>query len=153
MTDVLIVAHTPSANTRAMAEAVLRGTQNEAIETLKTRLMSPSDASVDDVLGCRAIIIGTTENFGYMAGLIKDFFERIYYPCLERTEALPYALYIRAGNDGTGARTSIERIVAGLKWKAVQSPLVCQGEYRPEFLHECEELGMTIAAGLEAGVF
>jgi multimeric flavodoxin WrbA len=136
-----------------MAQAVLRGTQHEAVGPLNTRLVAPTDASADDVLACRAIIIGSTENFGYMAGLIKDFFERIYYPCLERTEALPYALYIRAGNDGAGAQTSIERIITGLKWKPMQSPLVCQGEYRPEFQNQCEELGMTVAAGLEAGIF
>ncbi len=153
MTDILIVAHTPSANTKAMAEAVLRGTQNEAIGPLATRLLSAADAGADDVQNCRAIVIGTTENFGYMAGLIKDFFERIYYPCLEHTEALPYALYVRAGNDGQGAKTSIERIITGLKWKPMQSPLICQGEYRPEFLEQCEELGMTVAAGLDAGIF
>lgn len=136
-----------------MAEAVLRGTRDDAIGPLNTRLLAAAAASAEDVLACRAIIIGTTENFGYMAGLIKDFFERIYYPCLEQTEALPYALYIRAGNDGSGAQTSIERIVTGLKWKPMQSPLVCQGEYQPEFLNQCEELGMTVAAGLEAGIF
>lgn len=136
-----------------MAEAVLRGTRDDAIGPLNTRLLTAADASAEDVLACRAIVIGTTENFGYMAGLIKDFFERIYYPCLEQTEALPYALYIRAGNDGAGAQTSIERIVTGLKWKPMQSPLICQGEYRPEFLSQCKELGMTVAAGLEAGIF
>jgi len=136
-----------------MAEAVLHGCQDEAIGPLKTRLVAPAAASTDDVLQCRAIIIGTTENFGSMAGLIKDFFERIYYPCLEQTEALPYALYIRAGNDGDGAKTSIERIITGLKWKPMQQPLVCQGDYRPEFLNQCEELGMTVAAGLDVGIF
>ena len=58
---------------------------------------------MQDVLTANAVIIGTTENFGYMSGLIKDFFERIYYPCLEKTQALPWALYVRAGKDGAGA--------------------------------------------------
>ena len=153
VTDVLIVAHTPSSNTKEMAEAVLRGTRNDAIGPLQTRLLMPAAAAAADVLDCRAIIIGTTENFGYMAGLMKDFFERIYYPCLEQTEALPYALYVRAGNDGCGAANSVERITTGLKWKPVQDPLICQGGYQPSFLTQCEELGMTIAAGVEAGIF
>ena len=64
---------------------------------------------MQDVLTANAVIIGTTENFGYMSGLIKDFFERIYYPCLEKTQALPWALYVRAGKDGAGALRAVVR--------------------------------------------
>jgi hypothetical protein len=88
-----------------------------------------------------------------MSGLIKDFFERIYYPCLEKTQGLPYALYIRAGNDGAGTQQGVERIVTGLRWSAIQPCLVLQGDYRDSFESDCEELGMLMAAGLEAGVF
>ena len=114
--------------------------------------MAPFDANDRDVKSCNGIIIGTTENFGYMSGALKDFFERIYYPCLEQTEGLPYALFVRAGNDGTGAKESVERIITGLKWRAVQEPLVMSGEYRASFLEDCNTLGMTMAAGLELGV-
>ena len=153
MPRLLIVSHVPSANTRAMTDAVAGGASHEDIEGVDLRVLTPPDAGADDVLWANGIILGTTENFGYMSGAIKDFFERIYYPCLEKTEGLPYALFIRAGNDGSGARTSMERIIKGLAWKAVQEPLICSGDYREEFLVSCEELGMTMAAGLEAGIF
>jgi len=153
MRQLLIVSHCPSPNTRALADAVVKGARHEEIEGVETRCLAPLDAGPDDVLASDGIIIGTTENFGYMAGRIKDFFERIYYPCLERTQGMPYALFVKGGNDGTGARASVERIIAGLSWRAVQEPLVMAGRYREEWLGPCEELGMTMAAGLEAGIY
>ena len=153
MQKLLIVSHTPSEKTRAFTQAVLTGATHPDLDLIETRLVPPLQATPDDVLWADGIILGTTENFGYMSGAMKDFFDRIYYPCLEQTEGLPWALFIRAGNDGTGARSSIERIVAGLKWKSVQEPLVCSGKWQHEFLEQGEALGMTMAAGLEAGVF
>lgn len=150
---LLIVAHVPSDNTREMAEAALRGARNPDIENVLVEHIPPLQAVAEDVMKCDAILLGTTENFGYMSGAMKDFFDRIYYPCLEHTEALPFALYIRAGLDGTGTRVAIGKITSGLKWRAVQDTLLCRGEFQPEFVDQVEELGMSMAAGLDAGIF
>ena len=153
MSLLLIVSHTPSKKTRKLTDAVARGAAAADSENLVTRTQSPFDTSPDDVRAASGIILGTTENFGYMSGAMKDFFDRIYYPCLKKTEALPYALFVRAGNDGSGAVSSIQRIVTGLKWKEVQPPLICCGAWQDEFEEQAEELGMTLAAGLDAGIF
>jgi multimeric flavodoxin WrbA len=136
-----------------LTDAVVRGASHEDIDGVVVKLIAPLQAQPGDVLWAHAIILGSTENFGYMSGAMKDFFDRIYYPCLEQTEGRPYALFIRAGNDGSGARSSIERIVTGLRWKAVGDPVIAAGGFKPEYIEHCEELGMTLAAGLEAGVF
>mgnify|MGYP001827768019 CR=1 FL=1 len=149
---LLIVAHNPSPNTQKLVEATLRGARHEDIEGVSVKYIPPLQAVADDVLRADAIILGTTENFGYMSGALKDFFDRIYYPCLERTEALPYAAYIRAGLDGTGTRIALGKITTGLKWKPVQEPMILHGEYRSEFEQQCEELGMLMAASLESGI-
>jgi multimeric flavodoxin WrbA len=151
--QLLVVAHAPSANTRGLVEAVLRGARNPEIDGVAVRHVLPLEAGPADVLGADALVLGTTENLGYMSGALKDFFDRIYYPCLDHTQALPYALYIRAGHDGTGTRRAVETIVTGLRWRAVREPLLCRGDWRESFLDDCEELGMLMAAGLEAGVF
>ncbi|MDH3689064.1 MAG: flavodoxin family protein [Gammaproteobacteria bacterium] len=138
---------------QSLTDAVVRGASHEAIDGVNVRLIPPLQADASDVLQANAIILGTTENFGYMSGALKDFFDRIYYPCLDKTEALPYTLFVKGGNDGTGARTSVERIVTGLRWRAVQEPIVMSGVFREEWIEPCEELGMVMAAGLEAGIF
>ncbi len=111
------------------------------------------DTSADDVRECDGLIIGTPENFGYMSGALKDFFERVYYELLDETPGFPYALFVKASTDGLGAVRSVERIVAGLKWRAVVPPLVVVGDLGPEHLEQCRELGATVAAGLAAGMF
>jgi len=150
---LLIVAHAPSANTETLLQAVVRGAGDADITGVEVAAASPFDVGPEEVLQAQAIILGTTENLGYMSGALKDFFDRIYYPCLEATQALPYALYVRAGHDGTGTLRAVESITTGLRWRAVRAPLVCRGEYRDEFAADCAELGMAMAAGLEAGIF
>ena len=153
MKRLLIVAHIPSDNTRALRDAVVRGASHDDIDGVEVVSLTPFEAGPDDVRAANAVILGTTENLGYMSGALKDFFDRTYYPVLEEKQGLPYALYIRAGHDGTGTRRSVETIITGLRWKEVQSPLILKGDYSPDFASKCEELGLAIAAGLEAGVF
>lgn len=151
--QLLIVAHRPSENTQRLADAVLRGARSPDIGAIDARMLTPFEAGPDDVLAADAIILGTTENLGYMSGALKDFFDRVYYPCLEQTQGLPYALFIRAGHDGTGTRRAVESIATGLRWRAVAEPLLCRGAFDEAFVGQCEELGMVMAAGLDAGIF
>ncbi|MBY6193125.1 flavodoxin family protein [Marinobacter hydrocarbonoclasticus] len=152
MKRLLIVAHAPSPNTLGLRSAIENGARNPDIEAVEVLVKAPLEAGPEDILACDAIILGTTENLGYMSGALKDFFDRSYYPCLEKTQGLPFAFYIRAGHDGTGTRRAIEAITTGLRWKLVQDALVCRGEFRPEFEEQCYELGMTVAASLDAGL-
>jgi hypothetical protein len=150
---LLIVAHAPSPNTEQMRDVVAAGARSPEVEGVEVVAQSPFATSPEDVLAAQAIILGTTENLGYMSGALKDFFDRCYYPCLEKTQGLPYAVYIRAGHDGTGTRRAVETIVTGLRWRAVREPLICRGEWRLDFVEQCRELGTLVAAGLDAGIF
>ncbi len=150
---LLIVAHAPSPRTARLRDVVVEGATSDDIENVEVVALAPLDAGPEDVMAAGAIILGTTENLGYMSGALKDFFDRSYYPCLEKTQALPYCLYVRAGHDGTGTRRGVETIVTGLRWRAVQEPLICRGAFQESFIGQCEELGTLLAAGLEAGVF
>ncbi|WP_372971037.1 flavodoxin family protein [Marinobacter sp.] len=150
---LLVVAHAPSPNTLKLREAVEQGAKHPDIENVEVTVLPPLEAGPDNVLACDAVILGTTENLGYMSGALKDFFDRTYYPCLEQTQGLPFTFYIRAGLDGTGTHRAIDSITTGLRWRLVQEPLLCHGEYRDEFEDQCRELGLYMAASLDAGLF
>jgi multimeric flavodoxin WrbA len=151
--QLLIVAHAPSPNTRILLDAIVDGARSPEISGVNVITKSPFETDANDVLSADAILLGTTENLGYMSGALKDFFDRIYYSCLEETQGLPFSFYIRAGHDGTGTRRGIESITTGLRWKAIHEPLTCKGKWQDEFATDCRELGMLMAAGLEAGIF
>jgi hypothetical protein len=150
---LLIVAHAPSPNTRRLLDAVVAGASADDFGPLEIDARSPFETDPDAVLAADAVILGTTENLGYMSGALKDFFDRIYYPCLERTQGRAYALYIRAGHDGTGTERAVRTIVTGLRWREVHEPLICRGQWQDGFVEQCTELGTLMAAGLDAGVF
>ena len=150
---LLIVFHSQSGTTSKMADAVIEGAKHPDIEGVEVRVRDALEALPTDVLWADGMILGTPENFGYMSGAIKYFLDRVYYPCEDKVSGMPYALFVRAGNDGTGAISSITRILTGLSVRQVQDPVLIAGDFDESRLSECEELGMTMAAGLESGVF
>lgn len=152
MKQLLIVAHAPSPNTLKLRDAAEQGARHPDIDGVEVVVKPPLEAGPEDVLACDAILLGTTENLGYMSGALKDFFDRSYYPLLERQQGLPCALYIRAGHDGTGTRRAVEGIITGLHWRWVQPPLVLRGEWQETFVEQVEELSLSLAAGLEIGI-
>jgi multimeric flavodoxin WrbA len=150
---LLLVAHAPSPNTERLRDAIAAGVAAAESKSVDLVVRSPFDTGPDDVMAAQAIILFTTENLGYMSGAMKDFFDRTYYPVLEEKQGLAYMLIVRAGHDGTGTCRAVETVTTGLRWKAVQEPLVCRGDWDEAFVGQCHEAGMLMAAGLDAGIF
>jgi NAD(P)H-dependent FMN reductase len=126
--QLLIVAHAPSPNTRRLVEALLQWRTVTLTSVAWTSSgSSPLEAGPDDVLSADAMILGTTENLGYMSGALKDFFDRTYYPVLELKQGLPCAILIRAGHDGTGTRRALDSILTGLHLETGTSALDLPG--------------------------
>lgn len=149
---LLIIAHAPSPNTKKLAQAAYDGASHPDID-INVILKAPQDTQPEDVLAADALLLGTTENLAYMAGLTKDFFDRCYYQVLEKKQGMPFALYIRAGHDGTGTKLAMQTITTGLRWSWSQEALILQGDWQQEFIEQVKELAMTLAAGLEAGIY
>jgi multimeric flavodoxin WrbA len=148
---LLIVYHSQTGNTEQLAQAVYQGACQ--VPETHTRLVRAFEATLEDLLTCQGALFGTPENFGYMSGAIKDFFDRTFYPAQPYRLNLPYALFISAGNDGTGAVRQIDRILLGYPMRQVAEPVICRGTVTAEHLTQCEELGMLLATGLACGIF
>ncbi len=158
MKRLLIVFHTQFGGTAQMAEAAAGGARR--IDDVETVVKHAADAGIDDLLHCDALLIATSENFGSLSGMVKDFLERVYYPCEDKVEGKPYSVLVCAGNDGAGAMLQTDRIATGLRLRKVhpgtiyRSGLVAQAHRVPDATLEiCAEIGGTLAAGLSGGIF
>lgn len=150
---LLIVYHTKTGNTGRLAEAVVSGANNPLFESVDVVSKLAIDSGPNDLLWANALLLGTPENFGYMSGAIKDFLDRTFYEVEGQIQPLPYSVFISAGNDGSGALRAIRRIANGYPFKEVQNPLIVKGEIETDDLNKACELGMSLAAGLDAGIF
>jgi len=148
--NLLIVYHTGGVKTAQMAEAVERGAKTE--QGVRVVVKRCAEAGPEDVLAADGLILGTPENFGYMSGMMKDFLERVFYACEGKVAGRPWALFVGAGQDGSGAVSSVERIVTGLRLKRIAEPVVVVKELKPAQIAALEELGAAMAAGLAAGI-
>ena len=160
---LLIVFHSATGGTRQLAQAAARGAASEA--GINVRMRPAPETGPADVLAADGYIFATPENLAALAGRMKDFFDRVYYPVLERINGRPYTALICAGSDGRNAARQIERIATGWRLRAVAAPLiVCTHAQTPEAilapkvigrddLARSEELGAVLAAGMAMGVF
>ncbi len=153
MKNLLVVYHSKTGRNARLIDAVCEGARDPEITNLDVRCLTAKQAGPDDLLWANAVILGTPENFGFMSGALKDFFDRTFYEVEGKMNPLPCAIVIGAGNDGSGALRSIRRIIGGYPLMEVQQEIIVRGEPQEDDLTRCRELGMTIAAGLEAGMW
>ena len=163
MKTLLIVHHSITGGTRQMAGAAAAGARTEP--AVQVRWLHARQAGPDDVLAADGYLFATPENLAAISGLMKDFFDRCYYPALGRIEGRPYAAMVCAGSDGSNAARQIERIATGWRLKPAAPPLiVCTQAQTPEAilapkvlaaedLARCSDLGQALAVGLGMGVF
>lgn len=161
MVEILIVYHTKTGGSGQMAEAAAAAARAEA----PTRILTADKAGPDDLLKADGYIFCAPENLAAIAGVMKDFYDRCYYPVLGRIEGRPYAQMICAGSDGENAARQTARIATGWRLKEAQPPLiVCTHAQTPEEilaektipedqLKRCRELGAAFAAGLAMGIY
>ncbi|MFO7751839.1 MAG: NAD(P)H-dependent oxidoreductase [Desulfobacteraceae bacterium] len=153
MAVILVTYHSQGGNTRRMAESAAAGAGDT--DTGSAVLKAAGETTLEDLRLCDGIILGSPEYFGYMAGMIKDFFDRTYEVAAANVNEFrkPYALFISAGNDGRNTEVQMERILKGFPFKKVYETVICRGPIRDDILDRCFEMGQTLAAGCDLGIY
>jgi multimeric flavodoxin WrbA len=149
--ELLIIYHSQSGNTERLAEAVERGARR--VRGVAVRRLRAAKVTAQDFRTARCFVLCSPEYFGYMAGALKDVFDRTYDEVREEVSGRAYAVVVCVGNDGTGALSSIERIILGYKLRRVQEPIVGRGELSATALEQCVNLGHTLAEGMDLGIY
>lgn len=163
MPRLLIVHHSPTASTRALTDAVIRGARDDAIEGVEVMVRPALEATAEDVLASDGYLLGTSANFGYMSGALKHFFDVTFLSVggalgndgsasaspdstTGATHGRPYGLYVHGRYDTTGAVRSVQSIVGALGWRQAATPLELLGEVDEAAEAAAYEVGATLAA-------
>ncbi|MEM6375644.1 MAG: flavodoxin family protein [Pseudomonadota bacterium] len=161
MAHLLIVYHSATGGSEQMAQAAAEAARVE----IATEVKAAREAQPVDLLGAGGYIFCGPENLAALSGVMKDFFDRCYYPALGQIEGRAYAQMICAGSDGENAARQTARIATGWRLREVQAPLIiCTHAQTPEEilapkviseddLALCRDLGAAMGAGLSLGVF
>lgn len=163
MPKLLIVYFSRTGGAEQMAKAAFEAALSE--DGCETILKRAEKAGPDDLLAADGYIFCAPENLAAIAGVMKDFFDRSYYPVLGKIEGRPYAQMVCAGSDGENALKQTARIAQGWRLKPAQEPfIVCTHAQTTEQilaqktigeadLKKCRDLGEAMATGLAMGVF
>ena len=164
MKQLLIVWHSMTGGAGQLARAVADGAR-AGDEPVIVRLQTARATTAHDVLAADGYVFVAPENLASMSGVMKDFFDRIYYAALDRINGRPYACVVCAGSDGSGAVRQIQRIATGLRLKEAaparivsthaQTPaaILAIKSIEPHELQQCRDLGAAFSAGLASGIF
>ena len=151
--NLLVVSNSRKGSTNRLSMESIAEIKSPFDSGIITHSRDSLTANVKDVKKADAIILGSSENFGYMSGATKVFFENIYYECIDVKRGMPFGLIIKAGNSGIGAYNSILKITNALGWKEAIPPMIVVGNVTEADLQSARIFGNTLAAGLELGIF
>ncbi len=149
MSNLLIVYHSHTGNTEAMAKAIA---ESAASAGAKVTLKKVSETSPDELLKCDTVVFGSPNEFGRMCGLMQDFFERTWLTVANQPGSVKYTAFTSSGSTQRTALESIESAVNAInRNKPFKFNLVTEGicgvrAQQNEAIAACREFGKKIAS-------
>ena len=147
MGKLLIVYHSLGGNTKAAAESLASGAKE--VKGTQVVIKEGLKANPDDLLKCDGVAFGTPDYFSYMAGGLKDFFDRTFYPTQGQVTDKPYAAFVTHGGGGK-AQESVESICRSFKFKKIADTLLVKGKPDADAEKCLKELGRRLAQAVSS---
>ncbi len=147
---ITLVHHAPGRNSQRLLHALQNGLNKG---TVPWQAYPALQADPQWLNGCKGLLLMTPENFGYMSGALKHFFDTVFYPVEHSLRGLPVAVCIHAGKDGTGTARSIRPICDALGWRLIADPLIVRGDVSKAHDQHAQTLAETLSTGVEMGIF
>ncbi len=151
MKKLTIIYYSRGGNNEKMAKAVSKGILAAGA---KVNLKKVADATVNDILNCDAVIFGSPNYFGYMAGALQELLEQAFIDLADKDTEKPYAVFSCGGSQGgKPAITSIENICNAFggkfgkfRFKKAAEGVAATEKPSPEILEKCKKLGRKMAS-------
>jgi len=142
MVEVLILYYSRSGRTRALAHWIAEGA--ESVQGASAKLRRGDYATVNDFIYCDAVAFGSPNYFGYMAGIMQDFFDKAL-SIREKVAGKLSLAFTSGGGASESALLSLESMISSFRMEKVIDGLVSQGEPSEENRKAYKKLGETLA--------
>jgi NAD(P)H dehydrogenase (quinone) len=146
MAKVLVVYHSGTGNTKAMAQAVADGVKE--VSGVEALLKKADEVTITDLVNADALAFGSPTYFSYMAGVVKAIFDEAY-PSRNRMRGKPFAAFASGGGGEVSSLQSMERVAASCGLHKISEGVAVGGAPTEEENQDCRKLGATLARAVK----
>jgi len=142
MVQVLVLYYSRTGNTEALANAIADGSRQ--VEGVLVTIKRIDYATVQDFISCDAVAFGSPNYFGYMAGIMKDFFDKAWSVRINVAGKVA-AAFTSGGGNSNSALVSLENVIGYFKLEKVAEGIVSVRKPNEQDLKKCKDLGRKLA--------
>lgn len=142
MIEVLVIYYSRTGRTEILAKAVAEGA--ESVEGSRVKIVRVENVTLENFISCDAVAFGSPNYFGYMSGLMKDFFDRAW-SIRDKVAGKPAAAFTSGGGPSNSALLSLERIIEAFRMIKACDGVISSGTPTEKDLEACRKLGENLA--------
>jgi len=140
MVKILVLYYSTTGNTETLAKAVADG----AKPTTEVTTKRVDHATAYDLITADGAAFGSPNYFGYMAGLMKDYFDKAWSVRTQVAGKVAVA-FTSGGGSSNSALLSLENMFNSFKLEKAAEGVVSSRKPSEQDLEKCRALGKALA--------